>query len=107
MRVHLMSFPPWILLAPIYTKALIPDLLAVCLKKFLIMYLCLLINNLSCYLLLQEKINTDFLNRQYRDTHALGLGRRSHTFHKMQPSSYLLSLLADLLFPGGALVLAE
>lgn len=25
----------------------------------------------------------------------------------MQPSSYLLSLLADLLFPGGALVLAE
>lgn len=33
--------------------------------------------------------------------------RKISHLSEMQPSSYLLSLLADLLFPGGALVLAE
>lgn len=48
-------------------------------------------------------------NRQYRDTHASGLGGRSHTFPRDAAHflPYLLSLLAGLLFPGGVLELAE
>lgn len=45
------------------------------------MYLCLLTNNLSCYFSFAREDQHWFLHRQYRDTHASGLGGRSHTSH--------------------------